>query len=409
MNILGIDLHFGSQDAISYSFCLMSKDTVKVTQENVDVPTLIEFMSSSEVNVICVDNISEILKVEPLSEYLLQSDIEVRLLTGVHSNSQSVVDVARQNGISLRKKPDSLKTAIICAQLAAQGMAITLVRNNGKIGFEHQIQMRSTNQILTAEKLPGESTHREAHAQLDSSVYIKSIRQVVGYGKESIVYHAEGLQHPDLIVKIFRTYSSVARAQKSQIHQAKINHMPLFMAKNEIKYLRQLAQHHFPVPKPYFLDDNMVGMEVITLDGELAPTLAEFSRGNHQLDVVEDLVYTSLEMLQDMFSQPKLVHGDYSANNLLVGDSGLVIIDVAQTLQINTNTFTTTPDRIRMDDALDTLFRDLHGIITFFEKNFRIHLERDTIFEEFSSVVPRTFAGQVEFVLAGWSEKFRYS
>jgi hypothetical protein len=58
-----------------------------------------------------------------------------------------------------------------------------------------------------------------------------------------------------------------------------------------------------------------------------------------------------------------------------------------------------------MDQALDVLFRDLHGILVFFEKEFRIIIERDVIFGEFISLIPDYFVDKVEFVTKKWQEK----
>lgn len=138
---------------------------------------------------------------------------------------------------------------------------------------------------------------------------------------------------------------------------------------------------------------------IIDVQGSLAKPLVQVDIRN-DTSQVEDVLSQTLDNLYSIFKKCNMVHGDFSANNILYDGEQIYIIDVSQAGYVNFNTFTDTPKKIRFDKALDILFRDLLGILSFFEKRFRVTLERKLILSQFVDLIPDNFQSKVEFILS---------
>jgi RIO-like serine/threonine protein kinase len=72
------------------------------------------------------------------------------------------------------------------------------------------------------------------------------------------------------------------------------------------------------------------------------------------------------------------------------------VIDVRQAELINMNTFTDTPVRIRIDRALKILDKDLQVLIDYFERKYRLTIDRMQIYDEFYQTIPKKFQEKLE-------------
>ena len=84
-------------------------------------------------------------------------------------------------------------------------------------------------------------------------------------------------------------------------------------------------------------------------------------------------------------------HQNHNSQNLNFTEEKLYVIDVRQAELINKNTFTDTPVRIRMDRALKILRKDLQVLIDYFERKYRLTIDRTQIYEEVYQTMPAKF------------------
>jgi RIO kinase 1 len=115
--------------------------------------------------------------------------------------------------------------------------------------------------------------------------------------------------------------------------------------------LVRLWQLGLPVPYPVQIDGMEIIMEWITVDGETAPRLA-------QTRPHPDLLASYFDQVREMLAtlaQSGLVHGDFSAYNLLAAGPRLVIIDLPQMVDLVGNA-----------NGMDYLLRDCTNICGWF-------------------------------------------
>lgn len=120
----------------------------------------------------------------------------------------------------------------------------------------------------------------------------------------------------------------------------------------EVDALYRLADAGVTVPKPYNFYEGVLLMELVTDEtGNAAPRLndlsftAEVARLHHQ-----SLIKEVVRMLC-----AGIVHGDLSEFNILLGESGPVIIDLPQAVDASGN-----------NHAKDMLYRDVNNLAAFF-------------------------------------------
>jgi RIO kinase 1 len=106
-----------------------------------------------------------------------------------------------------------------------------------------------------------------------------------------------------------------------------------------------------PVPYPVQIDGTEILMELVTVDGEPAPRLAQTRPGPDLLASYFEQVRAAMAELARL----GLAHGDLSAYNLLAAGERVVLIDLPQAVDIVAN-----------PSGMDFLMRDCRNVCTWF-------------------------------------------
>lgn len=234
-----------------------------------------------------------------------------------------------------------------------------------------------------------EITLNEACQQLLSLKEIDKVFLVIGAGKEATVILARETDTKDLVcAKVFRYFTSTIRKRlQGTKHISKMG-MAYIVANQEYWNLVELYNAQIPVPRPRYLLNNIVIMDFINLQDEVyqpAPLLSEIDI--NLFDDPEEILYESIEILAKMFLDAKFIHGDYSDHNLMVTENGLVTMDVSQSVLYNEKTFIKTPNRIKIDKAVELLQIDLNNLINSFKK-YRISIDAEYVCKEIVKELP---------------------
>lgn len=216
----------------------------------------------------------------------------------------------------------------------------------------------------------------------------------IGGGKEALVILAEKNNQP-ICIKAFRPYSSSnVKRTKQQYHVTTLG-MANIMAKTEFNNLRILDYYQVCVPKVREYRNGLsFSMQMIPFtsdsDFEPAPLLREINLSKYT-DPGNFLEQT-LDEIEKMFKKALMVHGDLSEFNILVSEANgewkPVLIDVSQSRLFNTKTFTTTRVRIRLDNALKIIIRDIEAILSHFETKYKINFSHQDIYNKLFSDLP---------------------
>ncbi|MCS7132936.1 MAG: serine protein kinase RIO [Aigarchaeota archaeon] len=192
---------------------------------------------------------------------------------------------------------------------------------------------------------------------------IKDFYGVVSAGKESRIYYAEGRGGEGLAVKIYLVTSAEFKKSRSMYtaHDPRFQRVPkdfrdfiYLWARREYRNLEEAREAGVPVPRPYFVRNNVLGMEFIGEDEKRYPLLNEVAL---EAETYSEIYPQVIEAVKRLYSNAKLVHGDLSEYNIFITpDDKIVLIDLSQAV------------RVEQPVADQLLLRDLRNITRFFGK-----------------------------------------
>ena len=212
---------------------------------------------------------------------------------------------------------------------------------------------------------------------------IKEFYGVVSAGKESRIYLAKGKDDVDLAVKIYLIISAEFKKRRMMytMYDPRFKRVPkdfrdfiYLWARREYSNLEVAHEAGVPVPKPYFVRNNVLGMEFIGEDGRRYPTLVEIKL---EREDYEEIYPKVVEAVKRLYRDAKLIHGDLSEYNIFIlPNNDIVLIDLSQAV------------RIEQPIADSLLLRDLKNVVRFFKKNGVETLEPDELFAEITGREP---------------------
>ena len=206
---------------------------------------------------------------------------------------------------------------------------------------------------------------------------IKDFYGVVSAGKESRVYYAKGGKGEDLAVKIYLITSAEFKKSRSMYiaYDPRFQRVPrdfrdfiYLWARREYRNLDDAYEAGVPVPKPYFVRNNVLGMAFIGEDGKRYPTLNEVEL---EAELYPKLYSQVVEAVKKLYRGARLIHGDLSEYNIFItpGDE-IVLIDLSQAV------------RIEQPVADQLLLRDLKNVVRFFGRMGVEVPDPEELFEE---------------------------
>lgn len=210
----------------------------------------------------------------------------------------------------------------------------------------------------------------------------------IGSGKEAFVILAEKNDQP-VVLKTFKPYSASNIKRTNAQHHISLHGMASIIAKAEYSNLRILDYYGVNVPKPLEYKKGSLGFTMTyVMDSatyKSAPLLKHIDL--RKICDPKDFLDLVLDEIAKMFKQATMVHGDLSEFNILVNNGQPIIIDVTQSRLYNIKTFMETPVRIRIDDAVEVLGRDIKNILQYFTKKYRVIYSYEDVMQSLLSDV----------------------
>jgi len=157
-------------------------------------------------------------------------------------------------------------------------------------------------------------------------------------GKESKLYWGRKPTGEELAIKIYLTGSAEFRkgmltyiTGDPRFKRVKRNPRSLIYtwAKKEFRNLNEAYRARVRVPRPYYVQNNVLLMEFIGKDGVSAPLLREAELKNPERVYPRLLLY-----VKRLYREAKLVHGDLSEYNVMTWKGEPVIFDISQAVSI---------------------------------------------------------------------------
>ena len=212
---------------------------------------------------------------------------------------------------------------------------------------------------------------------------IRDFYGVVSAGKESRIYLAKREDGEDMAVKIYLVVSAEFRRNRLMyvVDDPRFKKAPkdfrdfiYLWARREYRNLEAAYEAGVPVPKPYFVRNNILGMEFIGEEGKRYPTLIEVK--------LEEEVYVRvyeqvMEAVEKLYRNAMLVHGDLSEYNIFIlPDDSIVLIDLSQAVHVE------------QPIAEKLLLRDLKNVSRYFRKHGVKVEEPEEVFERLTGHPP---------------------
>jgi len=179
-------------------------------------------------------------------------------------------------------------------------------------------------------------------------------------GKESKLYWAKTGDGTDVAVKIYLTGSAEFRKgmvkyiegdPRFKSVKGGTRSLVSLWASKEFRNLKEAYAAGVHVPKPIFVENNVLVMEFVGRDGEPAPLLKDA-----RLPKPERLYRKVLNDLRRLYWKARLVHGDLSEYNVMVWRGKPIIFDLSQAVSVE------------HPQALTFLKRDTLNLTRYFEK-----------------------------------------
>lgn len=192
---------------------------------------------------------------------------------------------------------------------------------------------------------------------LIKSKVISYINGTIKAGKESVLFWAVNEDGKDIALKVYLVSTSNFKKRApyilgdprfSKIKKGTRNMVNLW-AKKEFTNLNQCFECGLPVVKPIHVSKNVLVMEFVGKNGFPAKTLVE-------TEINEKDYQSAISIIERLYKDAKLVHGDFSEFNIFKTDKGLILFDLGSAV-----------DR-QHPNAEKFLKRDINNISNFFVK-----------------------------------------
>ena len=196
----------------------------------------------------------------------------------------------------------------------------------------------------------------------------------VSAGKESVVFWAVDENDTNVALKVYLVSTSNFKKREAYITgdprfsklKKGTKNLVYLWAKKEFKNISQCYDCGIPVPKPIHIKNNVLAMEFIGKNGSPAKALLES-------EIDENDYHQSISIIKRLYTDAKLVHGDYSEYNIFKTDKGLIVFDLGSAVDL------------RHPNAQEFLKRDINNITRFFSKRGISVNDPTKVFEEIIS------------------------
>jgi len=199
---------------------------------------------------------------------------------------------------------------------------------------------------------------------LASKGVIDSLGGSVCTGKEANIFRAMAGEK-ELALKIYRISTSNFNSMQdylqgdprfSSVRGTKRAIVSAWTRK-EFRNLSRAEEVGIPVPHPIAMKENILVMDLIAVEGQVAPTLKDVNLEQEEARAIYEQIVHYISLL---YNRAQLVHADLSEFNILYRQEGPVIIDMGQSVTLD------------HPQARRFLERDIANVSHYFRKKYSL-------------------------------------
>ncbi|MHA2251093.1 MAG: serine protein kinase RIO [Candidatus Kariarchaeaceae archaeon] len=209
---------------------------------------------------------------------------------------------------------------------------VSISRLDKKADFE-RIRRKEDDGLKVVETVFDNKTRLILYSMISKGRFL-GLEGAISSGKEANVYYAPTTDSA-IAVKIFRIDAPSFRKMRPYVEgdhrfkrfRASRSGFIEVWAKKEFKNLSRMFEHGIPVPKPIYVERNILLMEFLGSEDAVLPLLKESEPLNPS-----SLYEKIMSSVKTIYRKAKLVHADLSEFNILYNkiDDTYFIIDVSQ-------------------------------------------------------------------------------
>ncbi|MDD1723439.1 MAG: serine protein kinase RIO [Methanothrix sp.] len=187
---------------------------------------------------------------------------------------------------------------------------------------------------------------------LASKGVIDSLGGSVCTGKEANIFRAMAGEK-ELALKIYRISTSNFNSMQDYLQGDIVS----AWTRKEFRNLSRAEEVGIPVPHPIAMKENILVMDLIVMEGQVAPTLKDMNLEQEEARAVYEQIVHYISLL---YNRAQLVHADLSEFNILYRQEGPVIIDMGQSVTLD------------HPQARRFLERDIANVSHYFRKKYSL-------------------------------------
>ncbi len=212
----------------------------------------------------------------------------------------------------------------------------------------------------TIDEVFDESTLKMLYRLMTQDVF-EYIDYPISTGKEAKVFRGVTSEGETVAIKIMRVNTSIFKDYRQYIEGdyrfkkvGRGRKLIFTWTRKEFSNLKRMHEGGLKVPRPITFAKNVLVMECLESQGQIAPMLKDFKLDTDEMQEIHDIL---VEYLFTLIREVKLVHGDLSEYNILMVEGDPYMIDVSQAVPL------THPM------AQDLFERDVDNMVRFFTAN----------------------------------------
>ena len=209
----------------------------------------------------------------------------------------------------------------------------------------------------TIDEVFDESTLKILYQLMTQDVF-EYIDYPISTGKEAKVFRGVTKEGASVAIKIMRINTAVFKDYRQYIEGdyrfkkvGRGRKMVFTWTRKEFSNLKRMHEGGIRVPEPIVFSKNVLVMECLENQGQIAPMLKNCKLDKEAMQVIHDEI---IQYMVKLIREVKLVHGDLSEYNILLSNGQPYMIDVSQAVPL------THPL------AQDLFERDVDNIVRFF-------------------------------------------
>lgn len=234
------------------------------------------------------------------------------------------------------------------------------LRNFSRIEAKRHHKLKDKEEKATIETSMDAQTRLHIFKWINQGIF-DSVEGIIATGKESAVLNAVNNESGErFAIKVYKTslteFKNRSEYVKDDFRFKNPRGVLKIWAEREFMNLSRMTKCGLPCPVPIKLKRHLLLMSLIGEEGSAAPRLKNIEWEFSTVEDRKEIFLQVQDIMNRMYRDCNLVHGDLSEFNLLLSEGKVYVIDVSQAMDLS------------HPRNLHFLIRDIENVLSFFQR-----------------------------------------